>query len=199
MKDESFVVGYEYAQIKTNTENSPFYLDCYKNLGWKQDDTAQLAKQQFGLLFLKRDCKLLNRMELTRLQRNFEACVTDIACLECRGSYIATKWAVIVALVGTVCMAASVFAVTAQPPLNGCALSLQFLAFWGGSHHNLTDLVVYAACFAQFLWLFSAELCLGLRNAEQVSTKVFTVHRDAGKVQNTPCLLGNPKAMIRQR
>lgn len=55
-------------------------------------------------------------MELTRLQRNFEACVNEIAVLENTKTSVATMYALIAGILGTAFMAGSVFAVTAQPP-----------------------------------------------------------------------------------
>ena len=55
-------------------------------------------------------------MELTRLQRNFEACVNEIVALENSKTSVTTMYALIVGIVGTAFMAGSVFAVTAQSP-----------------------------------------------------------------------------------
>ena len=55
-------------------------------------------------------------MELTRLQRNFEACVNEIEELEKSKTSAATIYALVIVILGTAFMAGSVFAVTAQPP-----------------------------------------------------------------------------------
>lgn len=55
-------------------------------------------------------------MELTRLQRNFEACVSEIEALEKSKTSSATMYALSLAMIGTAFMAGSVFAVTASPP-----------------------------------------------------------------------------------
>lgn len=59
---------------------------------------------------------MINKMELTRLQRNFEACVKEIDALENAKTSVATMYAIILGIVGTAFMAGSTFAVTAQPP-----------------------------------------------------------------------------------
>ena len=58
----------------------------------------------------------MNKAELTRLQRNFEACVREITELEKRKTSAATSAAIAVGVAGTVFMAGSTFAVTAQQP-----------------------------------------------------------------------------------
>ena len=58
----------------------------------------------------------MNKMELTRLQRNFEACVNEIEELEKSKTSAATMYSLIVGIIGTAFMAGSTFAVTAEPP-----------------------------------------------------------------------------------
>lgn len=65
---------------------------------------------------MKRNRKLVNKMELTRLQRNFEACVHEIEELEKSKTSVAAMYALTVGILGTAFMAGSTFAVTAQPP-----------------------------------------------------------------------------------
>jgi len=55
-------------------------------------------------------------MELTRLQKNFEANINEIEKLEESKTSVATMYALIVGVLGTAFMAGSVFAVTSQPP-----------------------------------------------------------------------------------
>ena len=55
-------------------------------------------------------------MELTRLQRNFEACVAEIGNLEKEKISRPSIAAITVGIIGTAFMAGSTFAVTAQPP-----------------------------------------------------------------------------------
>lgn len=74
------------------------------------------GKETKTVLRLKRNRKIVNKMELTRLQRNFEACMAEIASLEKSKTSAATVYALIVALIGTAFMAGSTFAVTAQTP-----------------------------------------------------------------------------------
>ena len=111
-------VGYEYKTVAIDNEKASLLLDAYKNFGWVQDESMQA--KQFGntvTLKLKRDRKILNKAELTRLQQHFEACMDDIVFLE---NSIAKKGLIVslvIGIIGTAFLAGSVFAVTAEPPI----------------------------------------------------------------------------------
>lgn len=117
-------VGYEYKEICTDKDKASFIMDGYENFGWEVDGNIReradagcnLHFQNKVVLHLKRNRKIVNRMELTRLQRNFDACVNEIEALEKEKTSKATVYALAVGIVGTAFMAASTFAVTAQPP-----------------------------------------------------------------------------------
>ena len=94
------------------------YLDAYENFGWIPDDSMPTG--QFGgmvALKLKRDRKIINKAELTRLQQHFEACMDEITSLENSKTKMATIYSLTVGLIGTIFLAGSVFAVTAEPPI----------------------------------------------------------------------------------
>lgn len=110
-------LSYEYKEVTVSSDAASFYLDCYESFGWKPDENFP-AKENGGktTLKLKRDRKLINKTELTRLQRNFEANMDEIRALERSKTSAAQIWAFSIALIGTAFMAGSVFAVTAKPP-----------------------------------------------------------------------------------
>ena len=110
-------IGYEYKTITAPGDKVSMYLDAFENFGWIPDDSMP-ARQFVGVvtLKLKRDRKILNKAELTRLQQHFEACMDEISALENSKLKIATMIALIVGIVGTAFMAGSVFAVTSVPP-----------------------------------------------------------------------------------
>ena len=116
-------VGYEYKEIVTDNDMLSLLLDGYENFGWEINDSlpdngisGKPGGSQKTLLRLRRDRKILNKAELTRLQRNFEACISQIQTLEQRKTSAATASAIILGMIGTAFMACSTFAVTAQPP-----------------------------------------------------------------------------------
>lgn len=110
-------IGYEYKEVTVNTEQASMYLDCYENFGWHADENMPLSN---GLnqtkIKLKRDRKIINKTELTRLQRNFESCVSEIEKLEKSKTSTAVIYALAIGILGTAFIAGSTFAITAQPP-----------------------------------------------------------------------------------
>lgn len=122
-KQSKNFVGYEYKEVTAESSKASFLLDGYENFGWEMDEnlpgngsTRKAPNQNKIIIRLKRNRKIINKMELTRLQRNFEACVSEIEALEKSKTSSATMYALILALLGTAFMAGSVFAVTASSP-----------------------------------------------------------------------------------
>lgn len=122
-KQQKNFVGYEYKEITAESSKASFLLDGYENFGWEMDEnlqgnrnTRKTPNQNKIIIRLKRNRKIINKMELTRLQRNFEACVSEIEALEKSKTSSATMYALILAMIGTAFMAGSTFAVTASPP-----------------------------------------------------------------------------------
>ena len=111
-------IGYDYKTVTADSERVSLYLDAYGNFGWIPDDSMQ-TKQGADIvtLKLKRDRKILNKAELTRLQQHFEACMDEITALEISKTRPAMIYSIIIGLAGTVFMAGSVFAVTHEPPM----------------------------------------------------------------------------------
>jgi hypothetical protein len=107
-------VGYDYKEVNTSAENISMYIDGYANFGWTTDEN--IAPQGMSLR-LKRDRKIINKVELTRLERNFEACMSEIEALEKSKTSTATMYSLIIAMIGTAFLAGSVFAVTHEPPM----------------------------------------------------------------------------------
>lgn len=131
-------VGYEYKEIVTDDRMASLLLDGYENFGWEQNENIpeNRVRERHGgdgktVLYLKRDRKIINKAELTRLQRNFEACVTEIQMLERRKTSLATVYALVIGIIGTAFMAGSVFAVTAQPPYIVLCIILAVPGFLG--------------------------------------------------------------------
>ena len=115
-KEGAGFVGYEYKEIHASGERGSFCLDCYESFGWTLDERTQESAAK-GKLILKRERKIMNKMELTRLQRHFEACLDEIRALEQSKTTSATIWAIVVGLAGTAFMAGSTFAAVHAPPL----------------------------------------------------------------------------------
>lgn len=112
-------IGYEYDRIIVPVEYSSLYIDNYMCFGWESDPNRADEAVRSGknvTLYFKRNRKLRNKAELTRLQHNFEGLISEIQMLERSKTKKANIWAWIIALIGTAFLAGSVFAVTAEPP-----------------------------------------------------------------------------------
>lgn len=131
-RTENPFIGYEYKEISVPSEMASLYLDCYEAFGWQAAENLTLpGAVRFTRIRLKRDRKIINKMELTRLQRHFEACAEEIRSMERSKTSRATIWAIAIGLIGTAFMAGSVFAVTAQPPKYILCILLAVPAFAG--------------------------------------------------------------------
>ncbi|MBC1458660.1 hypothetical protein [Listeria newyorkensis] len=110
MSGRADFVGYEYKDITINQEQESLFVDGYTNFGWDLDSVSK-SVTSLKIKF-KRDRKIRNKAELTRLQRQFDACVDEMEQLERSKKTTARIVAYGIALVGTIGMACSVFAVT---------------------------------------------------------------------------------------
>ena len=110
-------VGYEYKDITVDRNMESVYADGYQNFGWKlEEKSGVVTGLSSSSLKFKRDRKILNKAELTRLQRQFDACAKEIVALEKSKTTNAMIAALIIGLIGCAFLAGSVFAVTAQSP-----------------------------------------------------------------------------------
>lgn len=129
---ENTYTGYEYKEVSVPDKDASLFLDCYENFGWIPDENRPTDHSGgIATIHLKRNRKIINKMELTRLQRNFESCMREIQRMERSKKQTAAVWAVIVGAIGTVFMADSVFAVTSEPPQYVLMILLAIPAFAG--------------------------------------------------------------------
>lgn len=112
--NESFI-GYEYKDVTVKNDMASVYTDGYTNFGWTLEGISYpIQKVGAVTLKLKRDRKIRNKAELTRLQRQFDACVNEIIALENSKVIAASAVAYIIGVIGTAFMAGSVFAYLAN-------------------------------------------------------------------------------------
>lgn len=124
-KDSSNFIGYEYKEFPVQSGMASMYMDSYSSFGWLPDKniTSPTSGGQI-LVRLKRDRKILNKAELTRLQRHFEACMEEIVLLEKSKTSLPKMVSIGVGIAGTAFMALSTFSVTNTPPnIALCVLS----------------------------------------------------------------------------
>lgn len=123
-------VAYDYKEVVADSERVSMYIDSYANFGWTPDENMA---QHDSIIKLKRDRKIINKAELTRLERNFEACMSEIDALERAKTSSATAISLSAGIIGTAFMAGSVFAVTHEPPIVWLTILLGLFGFigWG--------------------------------------------------------------------
>ena len=137
-------IGYEYQEIVADQDKVSFLIDGYESFGWEIDEnlyygatigTAVGHRANPGkgktVIPMKRNRKIVNKVELTRLQRHYEACLYDLERLEHGKTSAATMWALIIGVIGTIFMAGAVFAIVAQPPHVILCIVLAIPAFAG--------------------------------------------------------------------
>ena len=98
---------------------------------WTTRTGEEAIRRGKGKLVLKRDRKIINRVELTRLQRHFEACVRELDELEQSKTTRASICSITVGLIGTAFLAGATFAATHQPPLIILTILLAIPGFIG--------------------------------------------------------------------
>lgn len=117
-------VAYEYKEVEASGERAALLIDCYQSLGWEAE-----KEHPPGRIMLRRSRKIMNKAELTRLQRNFEACIEEIDTLQKTKKSKASAVSILIGLIGTGFMAGSVFAVTAEQPMIWLCILLAIPAF----------------------------------------------------------------------
>lgn len=131
-KQKADYTTYEYKEVSVRSDKASLYLECYESFGWQQDENFPMQESGGKItLKLKRDRKIANKAELTRLQRHFEADIEEITTLERSKTTTAKLWAISIGIIGTAFMAGSVFAVTAKPPHIVLCILLAVPAFAG--------------------------------------------------------------------
>ena len=112
--EKNSFTGYEYRDITIKKTMQSVYADSFGSFGWIAEGIGEaVGKVDSVVLRFKRDRKIRNKSELTRLQRQFEACTAEIVSLEKSKVTKAAAVAYVVGVIGCAFMAGSVFAVTA--------------------------------------------------------------------------------------
>jgi hypothetical protein len=110
-KNAENFIGYEYKEVTATGAMEGACADGYPNFGWELDGItpSTIGFSSVNLKF-KRDRKIRNKAELSRLQRQFEQCVAEIGTLEGSKTTSAFIVALAVGLIGTAFLAGATFA-----------------------------------------------------------------------------------------
>ena len=160
--------AWEYKDISVPDSKASFYLDCYECFGWQQDENfpPQAARGKVALK-LKRDRRILNKTELTRLQRHFEADLEEIAALERSKTTAANLFSLLTGLLGTAFMAGATFAVVADPPIIWLCILLAIPGFAGW----IAPLFLYRAARDKKAWQVQPFIEAKLEEIYQICEK----------------------------
>lgn len=109
-KDEKGVVGCEHSEVTISQSMESVYVDGYQNFGWELEGSAVPVGGVYSVILkFKRDHTHRRTPELTRLQRQFDSCVSEIVAMERSKGIGASAVAYIIGVLGTACMAGAVF------------------------------------------------------------------------------------------
>ena len=134
---EQLTGSFDYFNVTVDEAYCSQYMDGYQKFGWEMDENVKPEKNMGKVtLHMKRNRNIVNKVELTRLQRNYEYCMDEIITLEHSKSSVPTMAALTCGLIGCAFMAGSVFAVTNDPPIIWLTVILSVPGFflWGAAY-----------------------------------------------------------------
>lgn len=83
LEQEDGFAGYEYTEVTTQRRLEPIYAGSYPGFGWELERISISPQgSAFVILRFRRNRKIRNKLELTRLQRQFDSGVDAIKALE---------------------------------------------------------------------------------------------------------------------
>jgi len=124
-------IGYEYKNVTVRRNSADLYADSFPSFGWSLEGmSVPIGGVNSVTMKFKRDRKIHNKAELTRLQRQFEAQVAEVECLEASKGMGASAAAYIIGIIGTAAMAGSVFAYLANMIILSIALAVPAFIAW---------------------------------------------------------------------
>lgn len=134
--------AYEYASARIPQDFEPLFRDTYAGFGWTMESTAANSASSVPLaphskpssvtLQLKRDRNIKNRELVRTLQDDADVALTTIFTLERSKTSRAMIVAITIGIIGTACMAGSVFAMNAGLAVLSVALGALGLFGWIG-------------------------------------------------------------------
>ena len=106
------IVGYEYKDVVVNRNLEALYTDSYENFGWQMEgaDFPPSFSPTAVTLKFKRDRKIRNKAELSRLERQFNTYADEVLKLEREKSLTASVTAYVIGVIGAGFTVGSVFA-----------------------------------------------------------------------------------------
>ena len=131
-RNENGFVGYERQKVTVkHGDTERLYIDNYKNFGWTFEGYEPSVQDVMGTtLVFKRDRKILNKAELTRLQRQFDSGIKEIEKLEFSKALNASVLAYGIGIIGAGFTVGAVFAFLGSLTVLGIILAIPALVGW---------------------------------------------------------------------
>ena len=131
-RNENGFVGYEYQEITVKHKASErLYIDNYKNFGWTFEGyEPSIQNVMSTTLKFKRDRRIMNKAELTRLQRQFDSSVKEIEKLEFSKAINASVIAYGIGILGAGFTTGAIFAFLGSLTVLGIILAIPALVGW---------------------------------------------------------------------
>lgn len=124
---------YDYKDVIVDNSRVSLYIYGFENFGWEVEENqvkiVESNKAGKTLIHFKRSRKILNRAELTRLQRNFEDNMKQIASLENSKTNLATGLSVSMGIVGVLIIAGAVMIAVESSELQLVSVALSIPGF----------------------------------------------------------------------
>ncbi len=139
---EQIIDSFDYLKVTVEEDFLSQYMDGYEKFGWKLDENVKPEKGMGKVtLHMKRGRHIVNKTELVRLQKHYEACMDEICALEASKNAVPTMVSLSCGLIGCGFMAGSVFAVTASQPIIWLTVVLAIPGFflWAASYFGYKE------------------------------------------------------------
>lgn len=135
MSKRAEFIGYEYKSMTVRKHMEPIYADGFENFGWELESAEKMVIGSPGKVKLnfRRDRKIRNKAELTRLQRQFDGTVKAIEKLEDSKTLTANGAAIFVGILGTAFLAGGTFAYLAGMIVLMVILAVPGFLGWGSA------------------------------------------------------------------
>ena len=131
--------SFDYLKVTVEEDFLSRYIDDYGKFGWRMDENVPTKKSRDqATLHMKRSRHIINKVELTRLQQHYEACMEEVHTLETSIRSVPAMVSLTCVLVGCGFMAGSVFAVTAPSPVIWLVVLLAIPGFflWAAAYFS---------------------------------------------------------------
>ena len=129
--------SFDYLKVMVDEDLLPSYVDGYEKFGWSLDGNVPTEMDGGkATLHMKRSRHIGNKVELTRLQQHFEACMAEVRTLEASKRSVPLTVSLAFGLAGCGFAAGAALAAAATPPATWLAtlLAVPGLLLWAAAY-----------------------------------------------------------------